>query len=401
MRYHKKKIPLQIWIIGISSALITSSAAMFFGVFGLFLDSKGASKADIGLIEGGIEGLGYILKIASGIVSDYLKKRKLIFAIGSFCSEISKLIAALFVSSTSVIVGRIIDRIGNGIQATPRDAFVGDYAPKSLRGTCFGLRQSLGTIGSILGVLVISYLLRHFNNNFRLIFIAASIPAAIAFVVILFFVHDANISYEEAENAAKSKRKALKFSPKDTLYLDKSFWMLMIVVAVFMLSRMSETLIILYGKNTFNLTNDIATNTMLVYNIFAAIAAYCSGRLIDRFNSVHVMMYGTFITILSNVIMAISTNYILFLCGVVFWGVQIGLMQNVFCAKIAAIVHPDFRGTGFGVFYLITAISLMLANTISGQLISKGIYLFIYGATISTFSSCIIILFKNKRLLST
>ena len=52
-----------------------------------------------------------------------------------------------------LITARFIDRIGKGIRGAPRDALIGDLAPSHLRGACYGLRQSLDTVGAFAGPL--------------------------------------------------------------------------------------------------------------------------------------------------------------------------------------------------------------------------------------------------------
>jgi len=54
----------------------------------------------------------------------------------------------------TVFVARFVDRIGKGIRGAPRDALIADVTPLALRGTAFGLRQSMDTVGAFLGPLL-------------------------------------------------------------------------------------------------------------------------------------------------------------------------------------------------------------------------------------------------------
>jgi hypothetical protein len=45
----------------------------------------------------------------------------------------------------------LLDRVGKGIRGAPRDALAADVAPPEIRGACFGLRQSMDTIGAFVG----------------------------------------------------------------------------------------------------------------------------------------------------------------------------------------------------------------------------------------------------------
>lgn len=414
--------------------LITASAAMFFSVFGLFLDSIGLSLKRIGIIGGLSEGFGYLFKIVSGVLSDFLRRRKLIFALGSILTTISKPISAIFMTQFSVIVARILDRVGNGLQATPRDALVGEYAPKAMEGTCFGIRQCLGTLGSVVGVLIVGSLLRHFSNGYQVVFIVSSTLGALAFLSIVFFVHDRpqeeleptaeealvekiegtqSIEAEETlaapegglealrtKAASRKRKKASAFHLRDILLLPRAYWVLMVVVAVFMLGRMSESLITLYGKKLFALEDASAIRIILLYNITSAVAAYLTGRAAQRFSSTSVMLAGALVMMLSNLAMKFAGNvggYPLFMAGVVLWGIQIGLMQNVFCAEISAMIEPKLKGTAFGIFYFITAVSVYGANQVSGALMDHGSGAFLYSACISLITCFLIGLVKRHR----
>ena len=90
----------------------------------------------------------------------------------------------------TVLASRTIDRIGNGIQASPRDALISDVSPEKSKGTCYGLRQSLAVLGSTLGGLFGIAIMKLTNNNFELMFILAGIPAVMAVIILLLFVKE-------------------------------------------------------------------------------------------------------------------------------------------------------------------------------------------------------------------
>lgn len=389
-----RKVPKAVWIIGAASFLITSSAAMLFSVFALFLNSLGVSIKDISIIDGIVEGSGYIFKVASGIISDYLHRRSAIFALGAFCTAISRPIVLILMSFPGAVIARVLDRCGNGLQATPRDALISAYAPSDIKGTCFGIRQSLGTFGSVIGALIVMLLLFLSKDNFRLVFLAASIPALLALFLILRYVRDPQVP----QAADESVQKRTPFKLAYLTRLGAPYWALMGIVGVFMLCRFSESLIILHGRNHFELSNANAIWTMLVYNLISSISAYISGRVTDRVSSFTLLLWGCGITCAANLVVIFSPTFGIFLCGVMLWGIQIGLMQNIFCAEITALVPSDLRGTGFGFFYFISAISILIANVIGGKLMMIcGTYAFIYSAALSLVATAFILLVYKKR----
>ena len=138
-------IPKEIWGIGIAVFFVNLAAVMVRGFTAVYMKSLGYSGGWIATIDGVNEGLSFIMKMLSGVYSDYLRRRKLIIILGYGLMLISRPIFAFASSIQAIILSRVLERLGNGIQATPRDALVGDFAPKSIRGACYGLKNTLAT----------------------------------------------------------------------------------------------------------------------------------------------------------------------------------------------------------------------------------------------------------------
>ena len=56
------------------------------------------------------------------------------------------------------------------------------------------------------------------------------------------------------------------------------------------------------------------------------------------------------------------------LTGIVLWGLYMGLTQGVLTALVADTAPPELRGTAFGVFNLVSGLSMLLASAIAGWL---------------------------------
>ena len=152
-RHHA--IPGTIWALGLVSLLMDLSSELVHSLLPLFLVSTlGASMLSIGLLEGLAEATALIVKIFSGALSDHLGRRKGLLLLGYGLAALTKPLFPLAHSVEAVFVARFVDRIGKGIRGAPRDALVADVAPPAIRGACFGLRQSMDTIGAFLGPLL-------------------------------------------------------------------------------------------------------------------------------------------------------------------------------------------------------------------------------------------------------
>ena len=96
----------------------------------------GANAMTLGLIEGVAEATASITKVFSGLLSDFLGRRKLLAVVGYGLAALTKPLFPLASTVGLVVTARFLDRIGKGIRGAPRDALVADLAPPHLRGAC-------------------------------------------------------------------------------------------------------------------------------------------------------------------------------------------------------------------------------------------------------------------------
>lgn len=166
-----KKIPPSVWALGFVSLLMDVSSEMIHSLLPLFMVGVlGASALTVGLIEGIAESTALIVKVFSGVISDYLGKRKALAVVGYAMGAFSKPLFALAPTMGWVLTARFVDRIGKGIRGAPRDALIADITPPDVRGAAFGLRQSLDTVGAFLGPLLGVGLMLLWANDFRAVF---------------------------------------------------------------------------------------------------------------------------------------------------------------------------------------------------------------------------------------
>lgn len=165
------RIPKGVWVLGGVSLLMDVSSEMIHSLLPLFMATTlGASVIVIGIIEGVAEATALILKVFSGVISDYVGKRKGLALLGYGLGALSKPLFAIAPTSGVVFSARMIDRVGKGIRGAPRDALVADVTPPEIRGAAYGLRQSLDTIGAFLGPLLAVALMFLWDNDFQSIF---------------------------------------------------------------------------------------------------------------------------------------------------------------------------------------------------------------------------------------
>lgn len=130
-----RNIRLGIWTLGFVSMFMDMSSEMIHALLPVYLVTVlGTSALTVGFIEGIAEATAMITKIFSGVLSDFLGKRKLLAAIGYGLAAFVKPIFPLATAVSWFVAARFVDRIGKGNRGAPRDALVADIAPAHLRG---------------------------------------------------------------------------------------------------------------------------------------------------------------------------------------------------------------------------------------------------------------------------
>lgn len=354
------RIPKGVWVLGGVSLLMDVSSEMIHSLLPLFMvTTLGVSVVVIGLIEGLAEATALIIKVFSGVLSDYLGKRKGLALLGYGLGAVSKPLFAVASSSGVILGARLLDRVGKGIRGAPRDALVADVTPAEIRGAAFGLRQSLDTIGAFLGPLLAVGLMLLWHDDFRAIFWVAVIPGVLA-IALLFFGLQEPKSPIEHKRTNPIKRENLR-------RLGKAYWWVVGLGAVFTLARFSEAFLVLRAQQ-MDIPLALIPLVMVAMNVLYALSAYPFGKLSDRMSHNSMLQAGLVVLIVADIVLAVSHHWIGILIGVALWGVHMGMTQGLLAAMIANTAPADLRGTAYGMFNLMSGVALLLASLGAGLL---------------------------------
>ena len=357
------RLPPAIWALGFVSLLMDISSEMIHSLLPVFMVTVlGTSVWAVGLIEGAAEATAMIVKVFSGVLSDYWGRRKPLAVLGYGLGAASKPLFALASSTGLVLAARLIDRVGKGIRGAPRDALVADLAPPGMVGAAFGLRQSLDTVGAFIGPLLAVGLMLLWANDFRAVFWVAMVPGFLAVALLLFGV-------QEPERV-RLPAGAPRTNPirRDNLRrLGAPYWRVVAIGAVFTLARFSEAFLVLralQGGLSLAWTPLVLVGMNLVY----ALGAYPFGKLSDRISHRALLAWGLVVLIAADGLLATSSDWPWVAGGVALWGLHMAMTQGLLATMVAEVAPPDLRGTAFGFFNLMSGLALLLASTVAGVL---------------------------------
>lgn len=356
----KSRIPAGIWVLGFVSLLMDVSSEMIHSLLPLFLvTGLGASALTLGVIEGVAEATALVVKVFSGVLSDWVGRRKGLALLGYGLGALSKPLFAMAPSAGLVVTARLIDRVGKGIRGAPRDALVADLAPPEIRGAAFGLRQALDTVGAFAGPLLAVGLMVVFSDDFRSVFWVAVIPAFLAVALLGFGIREPASPPGAKRGNPVTRANLSRLSP--------GFWAVVGVGSIFTLARFSEAFLVLRAQQG-GLSLAMVPLVMVAMNAVYAISAYPMGKLSDRVSHRGLLAGGLCLLVVADVILASSAQWPVVVIGVAVWGLHMGMTQGLLAAMVAATAPSDLRGTAFGVFNLMSGLSLLLSSVIAGLL---------------------------------
>lgn len=356
-----KPIPRGIWMLGLVSLLMDTSSELIHSLLPVFLVSTlGASVLAVGLIEGTAEATAAIVKVFSGALSDYIRRRKLLTVIGYGLAAATKPFFPLAQSVAVVFGARFVDRIGKGIRGAPRDALIGELAPPDSRGASYGLRQALDTVGAFAGPLLAIACMALFAGDIRAVFWVASVPAVLAVAVLALGVRE----------PARTRQAGDAPSPvpgRQLLTLGARFWWLVAIATLLTLGRFSEAFLILRAEDA-GLAIAFVPLVLVAMNVAYALSAYPAGLLSDRVPRTQVLAVACVSLIGADLVLAAAEGVWSVMLGVLLWGLHLGLSQGVLAALVADATPERLRGTAFGAFHLVTGVAMLAASALAGFL---------------------------------
>ncbi len=354
-------VPRGVWVLGFVSLCMDLSSELVHALLPLYMATVlGASVLLIGVIEGIAEAIALIMKLFSGVLSDWTRKRKPLVLAGYGIAAVTKFVFPLAATLPWIVGARFADRVGKGIRGAPRDALIADLTPPEVRGRSFGLRQALDTVGGIGGPLLALGAMAVFAGDFHIAFWIAVVPAVLAVVLIM-------VGVDEPEPTAKSTpvKPPLRWSA--AARLPAAFWFIVAIAAVLTLARFSEAFLLLRALNV-GATVTTAPLVMVVMSIVYAVVAYPAGAALDRGHGPALLGAGLAALVAADIVLALASSMAGVLAGTMLWGLHMGLTQGLLAALVAKVAPADLRGTAFGIFNLVSGVALLVASVLAGWL---------------------------------
>lgn len=354
-------LPRTVIALGLVSLCMDTSSELIHSLLPLYLVAGlGVSAGLLGLVEGIAEATASLMRVFAGVLSDRVGKRKPLILAGYGLAALSKPLFPLASGVGTVLLARVADRIGKGIRGAPRDALLADVTPEALRGAAYGLRQSLDTVGAVIGPLAAVLLMTVMDGDIRAVLWAGVVPAALAVLLIVLLV-------QEPEHTRPTPRRSAGLHRHDIAALPPAFWRVAWLGALLSLARFSEAFLLLRASD-MGLPAAQVPLVLVVLNVAYALSAWPLGHISDRLGRRGLLVAGLAVLVLADVLLALDVGGWAFGAGILLWGLHMGATQGVIAAMVADVAPASMRGTAFGVLHCSSAMALLLASVMAGGL---------------------------------
>jgi MFS family permease len=423
----KSKIPRNVIALGLVSLFTDAATEMIYPLIPIFVAALGSNAVILGVIEGVAETTAAMLKLISGIISDKIRKRKLLIVIGYSISSLIRPFTGLVSGAWQIVFVRMLDRVGKGVRTAPRDALIASSVDESIRGKAYGFHRAMDNAGAVVGpilalftlaLLILGFGFRDTLLTLRWTFMLAIIPGLFAVVTAIFFIK------EKVDTVSTAK--PFKFSLKQ---FDGNFITYLSIVMLFTLGNSSDAFLLfrvqeaIHESSVFysailtipfmgsivNHFGDIQTQKQLIDILFLPLVwaffhiikvAFSTplGALSDRIGRKLVINIGWGIYALVYLSFAfldrlpgnwqIIATFGLFAVYALYYAFSEGTEK----AFVADLVKSDQRGSAFGMYNFAIGLGALPASIIFGLLYNS------FGATIA-FGTGALIAFVSMLLL--
>lgn len=360
--------------LALVSLLTDISSEMLVFVVPLFLANVlAASPSIIGLIEGVAESTAGVLKLASGAISDRIRRRKLLVGIGYGTSVLGKALFLLATSWPIVLLARVSDRFGKGVRTSPRDALIADSTDPAYRGRAFGFHRAMDTFGAFLGVLAAALIVGASQagatlldaGTFQTLVLLAIVPGILAVLVIVVAVRDVRAPAPEPVSRPPEKS-GIRLRER-MAELPAPFWLFVAANVVFALGNSSDAFLALRTQNLGVAVRDLLL-MIVAFNAVDALVSFPAGALSDRFGRRAPIALAWLIYAAAYVGFALASSAGWAVGLWILYGAYYGINDAVGRALIADVTPSRLRGTGYGIVNAGVALAVLPASVVAGLL---------------------------------
>jgi len=316
----------------------------------------------LGLVEGCAEAAAGVSKYVAGRWSDGRMRRPFVTT-GYGMAALGKVIVAMSYVWPMVLVGRVVDRLGKGVRAAPRDALIAASVPREDIGRAYGFHRMGDTIGAVIGPLIALAALGVLNGDVRAALWWAVVPAVLSTLLTFLVVEKRRTTPEVPREEAAPSDHALPVIAKSPL--PQEFWRVCVVLVVIAVVNFPDALLLLRVSELGFTTTQVVL-AYVVYNLVYTLGSYPAGAWSDRLP--RPLVYGVGLLAFGVAYAGLAavghSGWVFVLLAV--YGLFPAFTDGVGKAWISHLVNDEHRGRAQGVFQSLTNGAVFVAGLWAG-----------------------------------
>ena len=368
------KISPSVWALSLGMFFLNFGSLMIYTCMPLLPLCFPIKASAIGGIEGFAEGFAYLVRAFTGSLSDFFQKRKRFLLWGYGTCLLARVCLVWGRSMDLIILSRIVEKLGNGMQGSPREALIRDMSDPAVLGRSYGLNKTLGMLGSTLGGGLLVWFFYYYGDRLasllKYIFGVAALLSFFSFLLLFYNVKEPPL---RPQNSAAPIRFMLRYKKflGEVRSFPVNFWkalgMSFFLKTGYFTGAYLATYVIIQKFETFLglPTNNKPLMSAAVFAFQAFISAlfsYPAGLLADLKSRRTVLGFGTVALLGALGCFGFGSGSAFWITlGLILYGIQYG-MQGVLLSCMSCTMPLRLQGTGFGIFFVVAGLAIMFSN---------------------------------------
>ncbi len=329
------------------------------GITGPFLATLGASGAIVGIVAGGGELAGYLLRLLSGRLAEKTGAYWAIALAGYILQMAAVPALALAGSWQAAAFFIVLERSGKAVRNPAANLMLSRAGAQIGQGWAFGLHEAMDQLGACGGPLIAALVLSR-HGDYRAAFLWLGVPAVLTVLTVI----GARLRYSFAGHLSQDR------APSGA-GLPRAFWIYAAAAALVGFGFVDYPLI------AFHLSkHGVASPTAIpVFYALAMLASGAGSLIFGKWydsKGLGVLVPGL---LLGALVAPLSFfgGFDLALLGILLWGLSQGVHDAVMNAAIAGFVPEQKRARAYGNFSAIYGIAWFLGSAALGLLYDRSL----------------------------
>lgn len=340
----------------------------------------GADSFMIALVVGIYSGTNLFGNLASGFMLDKLG-RKLPIAIGLGLTALSLIGYSLVTNPEQLLVIRSFHGLVASVLAPGCYSIIGDETPFTKQGRAMGITGSIIALAAIIGPASAGYLSQ--ISNLTNVYLMDAGILLVALTVFCVFNLNIHLKHKDNINASAHRDSSKEFQKESVEVIEKPFnintnkdimisYLSILALTIGVGVLVTEIPVLLETQNVE------PGKSGLAFSIYALVAFFVMlsplNRLVDKRFAPLILLAGLVFICVSMFINYQTQQYVGIMLSMAIFGFGYGLISPASSALLSRSTSSGNRGLGFGFYYAIYSVGVLVGSFLSGLITDLGVF---------------------------